>query len=115
MFGIVLGMNFNELAEIMMSDSAREITKLMEGNAFDHKIGLNNIDSAINYIEAGPLKELEALFTRAKYPGIYTHLSKTIFKHIYKDTYNEDGKLDEAYKEIWEKASKNENGNLIND
>jgi len=53
-FGIVLGIPFEELSDIIMSPSGRVLSELTQGNAFDINLGLDSIREAIGYVKSGP-------------------------------------------------------------
>lgn len=52
-YGVTLGMDFNDLAKIMMSPAAIEINRLMYGNSFNGESAMP-INSVFNYFEKGP-------------------------------------------------------------
>lgn len=53
-YGITIGMDFNDIAQILMSDVGKVITNVMKGNVFNQNYGYNSLNSAFNYLELGP-------------------------------------------------------------
>ena len=52
-YGTAIGIDIHDLAGVMMSNTARIISKLMDSNIFNNKSGLS-IVNAIKYLENGP-------------------------------------------------------------
>lgn len=58
-YGISIGMEFNEIADIMMSDVGKVINDIMDDNKFTGKTGYSRISSSVyNYFEKGPNKQV---------------------------------------------------------
>ena len=55
-YGIAMGIPFDDLANCMMSNTARLLNKLTEGNIIQDIDGFINIESALKYIKNGPNK-----------------------------------------------------------
>lgn len=53
-YGVVMGLPFEDLSNCMMSDTARLVNKLLEGNIIQDTTGFKNISSALEYLEKGP-------------------------------------------------------------
>lgn len=54
LYGISAGVNFDELADILMSPLALTMTQLMKGNTFTGKDNINSLDAVFDYFELGP-------------------------------------------------------------
>lgn len=53
-YGITIGMDFNSIANILMSDVGKTITNIMRGNVFNQDYGFSSLNSVFNYLELGP-------------------------------------------------------------
>jgi hypothetical protein len=90
-FGIVLGIPFDELADIMMSPSGRVLSALTEGNSFDKNLGLDSISDGINYVISGPKNILK----RLNIYKVKKSIAEKIFRELNLEKYkNEDGTID---------------------
>ena len=56
-YGISIGMHFNDVANILMSKSARIIASMMEGNIFEGSKGMS-IEDIFDYFELGPDRQI---------------------------------------------------------
>lgn len=54
-YGILMGIPFEDLSNCMMSDTARLINNLLDGNVIQNIHGFENISSVIDYLEKGPI------------------------------------------------------------
>lgn len=48
-YGLAIGMDFNEISRIMMSDTARIISKLLDSNVFTRQYGFRGFQKAFDY------------------------------------------------------------------
>lgn len=53
-YGVSIGMDIKEIADILMSDLAQEISSIMEGNQFLNDSGAQSLNGVFNYFELGP-------------------------------------------------------------
>lgn len=53
-YGVSIGMDVKEIADILMSDLAQEISSIMEGNQFLNDTGAQSLNGVFNYFELGP-------------------------------------------------------------
>lgn len=53
-YAISIGMDFNDIADILMSPVGEIITNVMEGNQFQDNRGLFSLDQVFNHFEKGP-------------------------------------------------------------
>ena len=53
-YGLSVGISFDEVARLMMSPLGLTVTQLMQGNAFAGKRGLTSVGSVLNYLVKGP-------------------------------------------------------------
>ena len=60
-YGVMLGIDFEGLSNIMMSAPALIVRDLMEGNSFGSNLKMYKLDQVFDYIELGPKKQLQAL------------------------------------------------------
>lgn len=58
-YGLSIGMEFEDVASILMSDVGVTLTSVMEGNAFNHDNGIFNLDRVFDYFELGPNKLIQ--------------------------------------------------------
>jgi hypothetical protein len=64
-YGVTLGMDFNDLAKIMMSPAAIEINRLMYGNSFNGESAMP-INSVFKYFENGPATRINRFISLDK-------------------------------------------------
>lgn len=58
-YGLSIGMEFNDIANIMMSDVGRVINDVMQQDVFSNKAGFSRLDKKVfNYFEYGPKEQL---------------------------------------------------------
>lgn len=53
-YGLSIGMKFEDVSSILMSPVGRTLTSVMEGNVFNNDNGLFSIDKVFDYFELGP-------------------------------------------------------------
>lgn len=53
-YGLSIGMEFEDVASILMSPVGLTLTSVMEGNIFNNNSGLFNLNKVFDYFEAGP-------------------------------------------------------------
>lgn len=56
-YGLTIGMSFQDISKILMSDIGFQISDMMTGNAFTEDFGMN-IQNVFDYFEIGPTKAL---------------------------------------------------------
>lgn len=99
--GITIGMELEELANLMMSDTMEGLLSIMRGNIFLKQSGLPRFEQALNYVQMGPSLRGEAVTK--------THL-ESIRNFILE---NFEGDLEEM-KEYYV-YSKDRDGNIVKD
>ncbi|WP_287385747.1 hypothetical protein [Lachnospira sp.] len=52
-YGIVMGIDFNDIAHLMTSNTVNTITALSEKNIFDEYEGFNNLNNTLRIIQNG--------------------------------------------------------------
>lgn len=58
LYGIIIGMDFKSISDLLMSDVGRMMTKLISGNIFNNKSF--SFDNLLKYFKLGPTKQLSA-------------------------------------------------------
>lgn len=78
---ISTGMDFDKIASIFMSSTARTLVKIINPNIFSNNVKINGIQEAVNYFLFGPAKHF------AKYSSV-TNLLQNILKDIHPKEHN---------------------------
>ena len=84
-YGITIGMNFEDIANIMMSDVGEVMLQLMEGNVFTNEAGFSDMKRIFDYFDEGPKKQLKAFNINSdpnglKFANIYKYFEKEFRK-----------------------------------
>jgi hypothetical protein len=53
LYGIIVGIDFNDIASLMTSETVNALTALSVSNIFEESVGLQNIKSAVNKVQKG--------------------------------------------------------------
>lgn len=87
LYGISIGMNFDDISNIMMSKPAKMIANLTQGNRFTGK-NPKSIDAVLRYLENGPKQDISRFLSKAvsfdngyrKINGNYQRAVDTLYK-----------------------------------
>lgn len=91
-YGIVIGMPFHDVADIMMSPAAIAVNQLMDGNTFTRTSGLIDMKSAFDIIDNGPrsiINDILERYRREGDKGAYAGTDRKLAKRLY---INHEGK-----------------------
>lgn len=85
-YGISIGMDFKDLAGIMMSDVGRVINEVLSDDVFSEKDGYGNVgDSLFNYFDEGPKRALRKFDIHADSKGGEVHSPFEALKSLFEN------------------------------
>ena len=92
LYGISVGIPFNDLANILMSPLALTMTQLMKGNTFINKDNIQSLDAVFDYFELGPNLESYNIATYDN-SGNRQTTSFEVFKRLFSPNAEVENKL----------------------
>ena len=82
-YGISIGMDFRDIAKILMSDTGGIITQLLNNNIFSGQEGYSKVQYIFNYFDFGPKKILDKFDINRDSEGNSMNSPLTVFSDAF--------------------------------
>lgn len=87
-YAVSIGMDFKEIARILMSEAGRVITSLLDSDAFSEREGLQRVQYVFNYFDEGPFRFLEKFNVTRDPAGSTINSPLMVFKNAFLEEYS---------------------------